>query len=171
MVKVHSKLGAKLNVLITEDRPHAPEHWSTQLPRLLEPQGVAAYVARSGREAIEVAHRVRVHAAVVDWGTPIGEATPIGSANRSEIADAGRPTGGTVTGLWLLELFRRLPHHPPVVVVGGPVISQRQFDRLMRESLRLGVFSVVNKPVDLEQMLTVFRRMIDRRYRGAWPLS
>jgi len=169
MVNIKSKPGAKLNVLITEDRPHAPEHWTAQLPRLLEPQGVAAYVARSGREAIDVAHRIRVHAAVIDWGTPIGG--PSTTTRSVPGGLSGNGPGNNTNGTWLVELFMRLPHRPPVVVVGGPKISQRQFNRLMREALRLGVFSVVNKPVDLEQMLTVFRRLIDRRYRGAWPLS
>lgn len=175
MVNVRSQSSARLNVLITEDRPHAPEHWTGQLPRLLEPQGVAAYLARSGQEAIDLAQRVRIHAAVVDWSTPIGAGDWRASRNVGELNDRGSDVSrgglGMTAGIWLLELFKRLPNHPPVVVVRGPAYSQRQFDRLMREALRLGVFSVVNKPVDLEQMLTVFRRMIDRRYRGSWPLS
>ncbi len=176
MVNVHPQSSARLNVLITEDRPHAPEHWTSQLPRLLEPQGVAAYLARSGHEAIDVAQRVQIHAAVIDWGTPIGAGDHRTTAETdsplqgfSGNASSGRL--GMTAGLWLLELFKRLPNHPPVVVVRGPAYSQRQFDRLMREALRLGAFSVVSKPVDLEHMLTVFRRMIDRRYRGTWPLS
>ena len=160
MVNVRFQPGSRLNVLITEDRPHAPEHWTTQLPRLLEPQGVAAYVARSGREAIDMAEEIEFHAAVVDWGTPIGNGSKSGRWQGVLFPGAGA---------WLLELFRRLPNQPPVVLVRGPAFSQRQFDRLMREALRLGAFSVVDKPVDLEQMLTVFRRLIDRRYRGHWP--
>ena len=163
-------------MLITEDRPYPVEHWTAQLPRLLEPQGVTAYVARSGREAIDVAHRVQIHAAVIDWGTPIGQAAPCQTGSTGDptpdrlfgIAGGGL---GAAAGMWLLELFKRLPNHPAIVVVLGPAVSQRQFDRLMRDALRLGVFSVVNKPVDLEQMLTVFRRVIDRRYRGTWPMS
>lgn len=165
MMNVRHPSGARLNVLLTEDRPHAPEHWTGQLPRLLAPQGVAAYVARSGREAIDLAGRVQLHAAVIDLSTPLGD----------DEHDTATGPGGADTrspaGIWLLELFRRLPNQPPVVVVRGPAVSARQFDRLMREALRLDAFSVVNKPVDLEQMLTVFQRLIDRRYRGAWPLS
>jgi hypothetical protein len=69
-----------------------------------------------------------------------------------------------------LVLFRRLPNRPPVVVVSIPTYTPRQLEQLLREALRLGVFSVVNKPVDLEQMLTVFQRLVDRQYRGCWPL-
>ena len=46
---------------------------------------------------------------------------------------------------------------------------QRQVERLLGEALRLGAFSVLNKPVDMNQMLTVFRRLIDRQYHGSWP--
>jgi len=163
MVSVCPQPGTRLNVLITEDRPHAPEHWASQLSRLLEPQGVAAYLARSGREAIDLAQRVRIHAAVIDMGTPFGDDATVDQAPSSG--------GEEPAGFWLLELFRRLPDRPPVVVVRGPVLSQRQLDRLMHEALRLEVFSVMSKPVDIEQMLTVFRRLIDRRYRGHWPSS
>jgi len=153
---------AKLNVLLTVDRPHAPEHWTVQLPRLLEPQGVVSYVAQSGHEAIDFAESVQFHAAVIDMGTPwsCGDSfpTPVGAF------DKGGPAG-----LWLLELWRRLPDRPPVVVIGGPAISQRQLERLLREALRLGVFSVVNKPINLEKILAVFRRLLDRQYRGYWP--
>ena len=66
MVSVHTQPSSRLNVLITEDRPHPPEHWTSQLPRLLEPQGIVAYLARSGREAIDLAERV--HATLIASG-------------------------------------------------------------------------------------------------------
>lgn len=154
---------ARLNVLITEDRPQAPEYWTSQLPRLLEPQGVAAYVARSGREAVVVAEQVRIHAAIIDLATPIGDG--------GVPWNGGGVSTGSAAGIWLLELFRRLPDRPPVVVVRSPSYSHRQFDRVMHDALRLGAFSVLNKPVDLEQILAVFRCVIDRRYQGHWPCS
>ncbi len=142
---------ARFNVLLTEDREQAEEHWVNQLPRLLEPQGVQAYVARSGKEAVDITMSVRIHAAVVDIATP------------GESSDAG--------GLWLLEMFRRLPDRPPTVVVNNRLITQRQAQRLLADALRLGAFSVVNRPNDLDELLAVFRRLIDRRYRGQWPAS
>jgi DNA-binding NtrC family response regulator len=56
-----------------------------------------------------------------------------------------------------------------VVILRPPAFSQRQAEHMLNEALRLGAFSVLEKPVDLEQLLAVFRRLIDRRYRGAWP--
>ena len=153
-----SQRETRLQVLFTEDRPHAPEHWTTQLPRLLEPMGVAAHKARTGHEAIRLAERVRFHAAVIDLGTPLG-------------APGGRASPNGAAGLWLLELFRRLPDRPPIVAVRGPQFSQGRAERLLGEALRLGVFSVVSKPVNVEQMLVVFRRLLDRKYQGCWPLN
>lgn len=143
----------RLNVLVTEDRPHAPEHWSRQIGRLLEPMGISAHLAATARQAIDLADQLTFHAAVVDLGTPLGEA------------------GSSQGGLWLVELFRRLPGKPPVVLINSPAYSQRQADRLLREALSLGAFSVMNKPIDIEQLLGVFRRLIDRQYKGAWPIG
>lgn len=148
----------RFTVLLTQDRPHGDPHWTHQLPRLLEPQGVVSYVARSARQAIDWAEQTVFHAAVIDLATPLGapEAPPPGS-------DAAG-------GFWLLELMRRLPNRPPIVIVRSPAFSARQANRLLNDALRLGAFSVMDKPVELEQILAVFRRLVDKRYRGAWPI-
>lgn len=156
MVDVRPDRKVRFNVLLTEDRERGIEHWTRQLPRLLEPQGFHAYVARTGREALEVAGRNEIHAAVIDLLTP------------SEDPARGR---GEADGLWLMQLLHRLPRRPPVVLVGAPPYGPRQVHRLLNEALRLGVFSVVNRPVELEAMLEVIRRLIDRRYAGTWPPS
>jgi len=145
---------SRFTVLLTEDREHAVEHWTHQLPRLLQPQGVHAYVARTGQEALELAKQVPVHAAVIDLLTP-----------PDERSGGSRSPGG----LWLLELLRRSPQRPPVVLVSNPTYSQRQLQRYLNEALRLGAFSVINRPVELEALLESIRRLIDRRYKGTWP--
>lgn len=149
---------ARLNVLLTEDRPRGEEHWIEQLPRLLEPQGIAAFIARSGEEALDVANRVRIHAAVIDLAVPM--------------ARDGRPQSPAVAdpaGFKLLQLFRKLPYSPPIVVVHSPVVARRDVDRLLHEALRLGAFSVLARPLQIEQFLGVFRRLVDQKYRGQWP--
>lgn len=162
MARVHvqddAASNARFKVLLTEDRPHAPEHWISQLPRLLEPQGIAAYVARSGSEAVDMAAKLHVHAALIDLATPLEDPSRPGT----------RAADREAAGLRLLELFLRLPNRPALVVIHRPTYT-READRLLREALRLGAFSVLHKPVELEQILGVFRRLIDRQHRGAWP--
>lgn len=153
----------RLNVLLAEDRHNAPEYWVRQLPQLLKPQGVAAYIARTGREVMQLAQKLEIHAAIIDLTSPVGGGGVAPTDGQASAVDR------SPAGIWLLEWFRRLPNRPPVVVVRGRAYSQGQVEYLLRESLRLGVFSVVNPPVDLEQILAVFRRLIDRQYRGCWP--
>lgn len=144
----------QFNVLLTEDRPHAPEHWTRQLPRLLEPMGVTAHLAHSAGQAIHFAEDLTIHAAVIDLGTPYKDAPS---------------SPGASGGMWLVELFRRMPTSPPVIIINSPALSQRQVSRLLQDALRREVFSVLNKPVELEQILGIFRRLLDRHHAGQWP--
>jgi CheY-like chemotaxis protein len=159
----------RFNVLLTQDRRHADEHWTQQLPRLLDALGVEAHLAQSGLEAIDLAQRLRVHAAVIDLATPMKDPPVDRPPSSPRLPSAGSGGGPGGAGLDLLQLFRRLPERPAVVVLRGPASSKRQAERLLQEMLRLGVFSVMDKPVEIEALLNVFRRLLDRRYRGAWP--
>lgn len=153
-VRLHKS--TRLNVLLTEDRPRGDGHWSHHLPRLLEPFGVYTHVAHSGRQAIDFAERNPIHAAVVDLSTPID--TP------------GVPATDGSDGMWLIELLRRLPNKPPFVVVTSPMVDDAQVSRVLHQALRAGAFSVLNRPASLNEVLTVFRRLVDTFYAGSWPL-
>jgi CheY-like chemotaxis protein len=174
---------------LTEDREHSAGHWTRQLPRLLEPQGVRSFVARSGREAVDMVNDLEIHAALIDLATPQdapwNPPDPRDPADprdpRSPRSEASDPSGiappasglsgalGDAQGLWVLEVIRRLPQRPPVVVVNSRAIARNQAQRCLNQALRLGAFSVVNRPSDIEDMLNVIRRLIDRQYEGAWP--
>ena len=143
---------SRFHVLLTEDRSRPEEHWTHQLPRLIKPLGIHAHRVATAEEALEVAGRTRFHAAFVDLATPRGRA--------SHVADDG--------GLWLLRVLQRLETRPPVVVVNSRA-TQRQAVRLLNEALRLGAFSVVNQPVQVNALLTVIQRLLDRHHRGQWP--
>ena len=147
---------ARFNVLLTEDRPRAGTHWTRQFPRLLEPHGVESFIAHTGKEALDVAEHYEIHAAVIDLATPYGS-----DADR-------RRTDRLDSGYWLLQLIRKLPNKPPVVAV-NPNATQREADRMLQEALRLGAFTVLTGPVQMEQLLGVFRRVLDRHYHGNWP--
>ena len=161
-----SQPNPRFNVLLTEDREHSVGHWTRQLPRLLEPQGVKAYVARSGREAVDMVNDLEIHAALIDLATPQDDPQLPGVTGSTPGLASG---GGGAQGLWLLEVIRRLPQRPPVVVVNSRAIARIQAQRFLNDALRLGAFSVVNRPSDIEDMLNVIRRLIDRQYEGAWP--
>jgi len=157
MEYVHLHKSTRLNVLLTEDRPRGDGHWSHHLPRLLEPFGVQTHVAHTGRQAIDFAERYPIHAAVVDLSTPID--TP------------GIPATDPGDGLWLIELLRRLPNKPPFVVVTSPMFDQAQVSRVLHQALKAGAFSVLNRPASLNEVLTVFQRLVDTFYEGTWPLT
>ena len=157
MSDMDTQSASRFNVLLTEDRQHSAGHWTRQLPRLLKPQGVQAFVARTGREAVAMVNDLEIHAALVDLATP---------------QDDGQTGSGTLSeaqGLWVLEVLRRLPARPPIVVVNSRAIARKEAQRFLNDALRLGAFSVVNRPSDIEDMLAVIRRLIDRQYEGAWP--
>lgn len=149
---------SRFNVLITEDRDRPIEHWTRQIPRLLEPQGVSAFIAKSGREALDISTNLPIHAAIVDLATP-----------RDAQKSSTTPTTTRSDGLWLLEVLNRQPNRPPVVVVNGRTYSARQAQRMLNEALRLGAFSVLNGPVHIEALLHTIRRLIEREYHGHWP--
>ena len=149
----HHDRGNRLNVLLTE----TDDRWSHQLPQLLEPQGVRALLAHDVDEAVHILQNVRVHAVLVDVSLPMqgrGDSTP-----------SAPPPGG----LKLLRVIQRLEPTPPTVVVRGRAFDSRQDDRLLAEALKLRAFSVLDQPVQLEQLLQVLRRLIERHYGGQWP--
>ncbi len=141
---------ARFSVLLTEDRDRETEHWTRQLPRLLTPLGIDAITAGSGEEAIEITRNRPVHAAFIDLGTP---------RHADEASSVTDPQPG---GLWLLQVLQRRDHRPPVILVNGHAYSPNQAQRFFNEALRLGAFSVINRPVQLESLLLVAQRLFDR---------
>ena len=158
--KTHSDLGLeaaspRLNLLLTyggwRDMPAV-----LQLPRLLEPMGIRAMQAESGDEAARIINREPVHIAVVDLEIPI-DARP---------GMAARPRSG---GAKLLQLLKRLETPPPTIVVKPRHGSAREHARSLSQSLREGAFAVLDRPLELESLLDVLRRVLQRHYRNGWP--
>jgi DNA-binding NtrC family response regulator len=119
----------------------------------MQPMGVHAHIASTAKDALSAAREVRFHAAVVDLATPVGS-----------------PTETQCGGLWLLKVLRRSEHRTPIVVVNSHA-TQRQAVRLLNDALRLGAFSVVNRPVRIDALLGVIAKLLDRNYQGQWPSS
>ena len=148
----------RFNVLLTDDRDHRPESWTRQLPQLLQPQGVQAYVARTAEEAVALTTEYSIHAALIDLSTP-----------RASSVESGVDPAYSGGGLWLLEMMRRSDTPPPIVVVNSTIQTPNQAQRFLTRALQLGAFSVVNRPVELEALLDIIYRLIQRQYRGQWP--
>ena len=152
MLNVRPDPEARFNVLLTEDRDQPTGHWTRQLPRLLQPQGVHAFVAKTGQEAVELVHHFHIHAAVIDLATP-----------------RDHTTTEAMGGFWLLDVLRRHNQQVPVVVVNSRAATRGETQRFLNEALRMGAFSVINRPVQLESLLSVIARLLERQYDGLWP--
>lgn len=151
----------RFRLLLTEDRAHAEEHWTRQLPAVLRPMGIDALIASTGQQALDLIQNDPIHAAVIDLATP-KSATDAGKSNTSDACSGGG-------GLWLMQVIQRLPQKPPVVVVNSRSYSQRQVQRLLNQALALGAFSVINRPVKLDALLNTFQRLVERAYNNTWP--
>jgi len=141
--------GGRFNVLLTRDRDREAEHWTSQLPRLMQPLGVRAFLAHTGREALDLFEHHPIHAALIDIATP-------------------PQVNAQPDGLWLLQILTRKPNRPPIVIVNH-TYAERRAERLLNEALRLGAFSVINRPQHVEHLLTVIARLVAREYNNYWP--
>lgn len=134
--------------------------WVDRLPKLLEPIGIHSLRAESGQQAADLIRRYRVHVAVVDLGLPLEQGSVGGVGGSGEEA-----------GPQILELIRRLDQPPPTVVVKRSR-SHRDDCREMAAALRAGAFAVIDRPrqqADLEVLLEVLRRCLQRHYKNRWP--
>jgi len=132
-----------------------------RLPRLLEPMGVVALRAGTGREATEVIQHNPIHIAVVDLGLPLDQPGAV-EHHEGEVEEGGSR---------LLEILSRLSQPPPTVVVKRGR-THRDDCREIAAALRAGAFAVIDRPramSDLEVMLQVLRRCMDRFYKSRWP--
>ncbi|MGD9689910.1 MAG: hypothetical protein AB7K52_09690 [Phycisphaerales bacterium] len=145
--------GGRLNLLLTAPA-WRPDSWTDRLPSLLDPLGIRSMRAQTARQAEQVIRQTTVHIAVVDLTLPLDD-----SRDR-EIEE-----GGTR----ILELLSRMSAPPPTVVIQAPR-GHRDAARCMSAALRCGAFAVVDRSAaDIELMLDVMRRMLNRFYSSRWP--
>ncbi len=146
----------RLNLLLSEPQEPAPT-WAQQMPRLLEPLGISALLARNVREAARFIQVEPIHIAVVDMSIPLDE--------------AGHPRLQTEpAGTRVLHLLARLDSPPPTVLVRDRR-APRESARQLCDALQAGAFAVIDRPVNLEILLETMRRAVRRFYADAWPDS
>ena len=153
----------RLNLLLSHAESSGDRIFLEQLPRLLEPMGIRSVVAGSGEEAADIIRTVTIHVAVVDLTVPL--CRPDAGSTRQTTA------GSAPGGPRILQLLRRLEQPPPTVVVRPPQPSVRESARTLIDALREGAFAVLDRPIELETMLEVMRRILRRHYCGQWPNS
>ncbi len=159
MVTVYSNPGhrspapGRLNLLLSSGGWRS-EPWVESLPALMEPMGVRAWRAQTGQEAAQLIQQIPIHIAVVDLALPLDQAD-----QEDEVEEGGAR---------LLQLLDRLASPPPTIVVQR-ARSSRDHARELSQALSLGVFAVLHRPVQLEQMLDTFQRILRRHYQSRWP--
>jgi CheY-like chemotaxis protein len=143
---------SRLNLMLS-DSGWREESAVNQLPRLLSPMGIESYRVESAEEAAELIRSVPIHIAVVDLAIPLHRQSP-------------RPLA---SGSRVLQLLRRLDQPPPTMVLRPPYPAARDGARTLSDALREGAFAVLDRPVQLETILEVMRRVLHRHYAGFWP--
>jgi len=149
----------RLNLLLTyggwRERPAVE-----LLPNLLNPLGIRAMQADSGEEAAQLIQSNPVHIAVVDLEIPVQPRSSTATDRRSLNSEGG---------LRILKLLRRLDPAPPTIVVRPRQATERERVRGLSHSLRDGAFAVLDRPLHVEALLEVLRRVLKRHYENLWP--
>lgn len=130
--------------------------------------GVKAVRVTSGSEAASVLHDIPIHIAMVDLALPLNAppcSPPAAAATARPNPDDTIDAEG---GERLLQLLARLNHPPPTVVVHRRK-SHRETSRQVASALRAGAFAAIERPVHLETVLEVMRRILRRYYANRWP--
>lgn len=126
--------GRRYALLITDE----DEGYRRCLQKTFEPKGYNTYLAGSGREAIEIAREVILHALIMDTNLP------------------------DISGLetfWYIKREVRL-------ILPCIFLSEDATKEFMLKALSANAYTVISKPVDLEVLLFAVERLIKRYYLG-----
>ena len=130
----------RLTVLLANEQ----ESWHQTVRGLLEPQGVQALSARSGREALHLIESQPIHVAVLDQQMP------------------------QLGGLQVIKLMREMHGSgrkaPPAILLANQLTNH-----LLHEALGMHVFTVLAKPVDFNLLLDALARVLRRYHESRWP--
>ncbi len=109
--------------------------WPQAVRSIFQPRGVNMLVARNASQFIDIIQRKRIHTAIVDM--------------ESEAAN----------GLATIRIIRmNYPRVPCILLTGAAC------DSLLGNALKLDVFSVIDKPVDLALLREQLNRLFIKRY-------
>lgn len=149
-----ARSGGRLNLLLSyagwQETP-----WVERLPAMLTPMGISSHIAASVSSAQRVIEHNPIHIAIVDLALPLDDSPgPIEEA-----------------GTRILNLLARLASPPPTVVIKRRRTARDDI-REVNAALRSGAFAVVDRPHaqrEIESLLEVLRRCMNRHYQNRWP--
>jgi DNA-binding NtrC family response regulator len=110
--------------------------WPEALRDIFEPRGVNLLVAHSAGEFVNVVKQKRIHTTIVDMDSEIN-------------------------GLMTIRIIRM--HYPllPCILLASEVGAT-----MLSKALQLDVFSVIDKPVDMEVLLDQLNRLFTKKYHS-----
>ncbi len=120
-------------VLITDD----DEPFRETLREILEPAGFRTYLAGSGEEALDLAHCIDLHLALLDQNLP------------------------RLSGLETLRLLRKMNLLMPVILM-----TAHRTEQLIREAMFADAFCVMTKPFDRGSLLAEVRDALRQSRKG-----
>jgi len=109
--------------------------WPTAVRSIFQPRGINLMVAENTHEFIKVLEQKRIHTTIIDMDS--------------------EKSGGLTT----VRIIRTM--HPLLPCLA---LSSRLEESLLGEALRLDVFSVIHKPVDMVILQEQLNRLFMKRY-------
>ncbi|MHC4126061.1 MAG: response regulator [Planctomycetota bacterium] len=111
--------------------------WPQVVRGIFRPRGVNMLVAGSSNEFVDIIERRRIHTAIVDMDS------------------------GTSGGMATVKIIRMgYPRLPCILLTGRPGKAT------LKTALSLGVFSVLDKPVDMELFQQQLNRLFIKKYNS-----
>ena len=111
--------------------------WSAALREIFRPRGVNLLVAQGADEFVNVIEQRRIHATIVDM-------------------DSGKSSG-----LATITIIRM--DYPLLPCI---LLTSAACEGLLEKALRLDVFSVIDKPVDMSILLELLNRLFVKKYNS-----
>ncbi|MHC4394020.1 MAG: response regulator [Planctomycetota bacterium] len=111
--------------------------WPQAVRDIFQPRGVNLLVAKSVSEFVEVIGQKRIHATIVDMDSE------------------------KCNGLATIKIIRM--DYPLVPCI---LLSSRAGEEILSKALRLDVFGVIDKPVDMAVLLGLMNRLFMKKYNS-----
>jgi DNA-binding NtrC family response regulator len=135
-IAANRERGYEVNVLASQ----ASWAWPSALREIFRPRGVNLLVAENPGEFVSIIKGKRIHTTIVDVDS-----------------------GGS-NALATIRIIRMDYPLMPCILLSSPTQADAQRESLLGKALRLNVFSVIDKPVDMTVLREQLNRLFIRRY-------